>query len=201
MIDKIEFAKILGVLVDMFPRIKLEQRTVEAYHLILGDLNADLLKAATLEIGAQDRAFFPSAGELRTVAFELLDRQRGIPTAGEAWAEVLKRLNWYEPPTPEDFSHPAIYDALNGIGGNRYLAHTPEAMLYTARARFFETYQALLKREREDARMLPAVREVAALLARTAKQLKAGDDDCPHPCPGCEAILEAGDECPIKNDA
>jgi len=176
MTDIAEFGKILAVLENMFPRFELEPRTVEAYHLILGDLDADLLKAATLEIGAQDRAFFPSAGELRTVAFELLDRQRGIPTAGEAWAEVLKKLNWYEPPAPEDFSHPAIYDALNGIGGNRYLAHTPEDMLYTARARFFETYQALLKRQRENTRMLPAVREVAALLAKTAKRLEAGDD-------------------------
>lgn len=176
MIDIAEFGNILAVLENMYPRVKLELRTVEAYHLILGDLDADLLQAATLEIGAQDRAFFPSAGELRTVAFELLDRQRGIPTAGEAWAEVLETVNWYEPPALADFSHPAIYDALKGIGGNRYLAHTPEAMLFTARARFFETYKALLKREREDMRMLPTVREVAALLAKTAERLKAGDD-------------------------
>jgi len=30
--------------------------------------------------------------------------------------------------------------------------------------------------------------------------LEAGDDDCPHPCPGCEVILEAGRECPAIHD-
>ena len=51
-------------------------------------------------------------------------------------------------------------------------------MLFTARARFFETYKALLKRTREDTRMLPAVRGIAAqLMKETAERLKAGGDE------------------------
>lgn len=165
MIELTEFYKVMRLLDKAYPRFTLDEETIEVYYQVLGDLPQDLLKAAILEYISEDTPWCPSAGQVRARAFALIERREGIPAPGEAWAEVLAKLNYYQPPKCEDFSHPAIYDALVGIGGNRHLSHTPENMLFTSRARFFETYKALLKREREHLQMLPQVREAMERLS------------------------------------
>lgn len=156
-----EFVEILTVLACLYPRFDLTKETIKAYYAILQDIDTQLLKAATLQIGATSK-WFPSASEIREAAFELIETESGIPTPGEAWAEALQKVNIYTPP---EYSHPLIEQAVNSIGGNRVLGMTHEDMIAAARARFLEAYKTLLARERYQTRMLPEVRAVAKALS------------------------------------
>ncbi len=174
--DKVEFAKILATLAALYPRYELKKETIAAYHAILGDLSVDLLRAAALQIASRDSPWFPAAGELRAAAFRLLEREAGVPSAGEAWGEVCKRIgdtgSWGTP----EFTHPLIQEAIEGIGGWMDICRS-EGSRVADRARFLQVYGELAGREREAVAMLPEVRSAVAQLAAgwDAKRLGAGD--------------------------
>ena len=161
--NELEFGKALAVLEDAYPRYTLEPRVVRTYYAILGDLDSDLLKAATLQIASEARPFFPAPGEIRQCAFDLVDRQAGIPTAWDAWAEVSKRFGTHGHARLPEFSHPLIKSAVDGVGGWRELCMSTNAV--ADRARFAQAYETLAKRGRAQARMLPEVHEVVKRLA------------------------------------
>ena len=144
---------------------------VQAYHMILGDLDMDRLTGAATHVMAQG-TFFPSAGELRQAYFNLEERAAGVPTADEAWAEV-KRLfhrgySRYRPPTSETVSHPRVWKALEGIGGWRTFCNSDNDA--ADRARFLQAYETHTNRDRELSRMLPGVRQVIEELAGRYRQ-------------------------------
>jgi len=162
MIDYTEFAKVLGVLATLYPRFVIEDRTIAAYSAILGDLDAELLKAATLVCGSTG-TFFPAAAELRAAAFELIEHQSGLPTAPEAWAEVMNEVRRVGHTGLPRWSNPLIGRAVEAIGGWWQLCTSENNV--ADRARFFESYNVLLERERYDQRMVPKVRELVANVA------------------------------------
>lgn len=169
MIEREEFAKVMATMGAWFPRWVLSAESTEAYYAILSDLPPELLQAAALEWGSKDTPWPPSAGQLRAVAFDLLERREGIPTAGEAWAEVLKHINLYAPPSVSDFSNPLVHRALQAIGGNRAVCMAQEDVIGVTRAHFRKAYQALRARERDEQRMLPQVREIIRALPQTVQ--------------------------------
>ena len=182
MIDRVEFMKILATLAALYPRFKLEPETVEAYYAVLGDLDVNLLKAATLQIGSEPGPWFPSAGDLRARAFKLVEQEEGALTPGEAWAEAKKmvlRNHWpghdLAPKlTPDVFSDPLVYDALLAVGGPEVL-RLPAEVEHTTRARFMQSFQVLQQRRRTSTAMLPQVRKVVAVLSAGDKpELEAG---------------------------
>ena len=96
MASRTEIAKLISIIAAATPSFKLgrgvEAKTrltemIHAYHLLLGDLDADRLTEAAMHVISQG-TFFPSAGELRRAYFNLEERASGVPTADEAWAEV-----------------------------------------------------------------------------------------------------------------
>jgi len=150
-----------------------------AYHLILGDLDADLLLKAALGIVGTN-TFYPAAGELRRAYFDLLDQAAGIPDAFQAWAEVkaLSRRGYWSnrPPTVGSVSHPRVWAALDGIGGWRAFCTSTNDT--ADRARYIQAYQAYTKRDQYHERMLPGVMETAKrLVARQRKALTEGAPD------------------------
>lgn len=168
--------RIIGVLAQFYPAFARTQDAdawqalIAAYHLVLYDLEGDLLERAALDLGGRAR-FFPAAGELRQAALDLADLGQDIPTAQDAWAEVSKRLRrggfyvrdeWgaYQrrAPRAEDWSHPLIQRALDGVGGWQALKD-PQANAAADRARFFEAYNVYAARDRQDRGMLPCVRQ------------------------------------------
>jgi len=194
-------AQVLGVLANFFPAFSRQQSAdawtgmIAAYHLVLYDVPADLLERAALDLGAR-ATFFPSAGELRKAAFDLLDLGHDVPTAQDAWAEVSRRLRrgFYRldecgayqrrQPTAEDWSHPLIQRAIDGIGG--WLALTdPQALATADRARFIEAYNVYATRERQTRDMLPCVREAVA-------QIRASSQGQPLPLQQIVRRLTAG---------
>ena len=181
----VELAKILGTLLEDFPAMGRQMDTearlkmFRAYHLILGDLDADLLLKAALGL-VGTATFYPSAGELRRAYFDLVDSAAGIPDAYQAWAEVKalfrRGFSRMRPPTAESVSHPRVLDALEGIGGWRALCVSENDM--ADRARYVQAYEAYTKREQYTERMLPGVMETAKrLVARERKALTGGNDD------------------------
>jgi len=166
-----EVAKVMGVLAALYPRYTRTKATITAYHVVLGDIPADLLDRAALHVGSQN-TFFPAAAELRAAAFELMERAHGVPGAWEAWAEVCKSFGpcgrWRSP----QWTHPLIGQAVDAIGG--YIALCDSENATADRARFVQAYDALLARAQKDARMLPEVRQMVRHIASgEVKQLEA----------------------------
>ena len=182
-ISIVDLGKLLGTLLEEFPAFKRKMseddrvKMFRAYHLILGDLDADtLLKAALGVVGTA--TFYPSSGELRRAYFDLTDSAQGIPDAYQAWAEVKalfrRGYSMRRPPTDASVSHPRVLAALEGIGGWRYLCGSVNDM--ADRARYVEAYKTYTKRDQYKERMLPGTMEVARrLVARERKALTGGD--------------------------
>jgi len=175
MATKVEVTKILAGLVTLYPRHKLDEATYEAYYRILKDIPADLLDGAALQAGSTS-TFFPSASELRSAAFTLMEVAQGVPNAWDAWAEVCKSFGPYGRARIPQWSHPLIKRAIDAIGG--YIALCDSENAVADRARFVQAYEALLHRAQQDARMLPEVRMAVRRLADgmsggNAKQLSA----------------------------
>lgn len=179
----VELGNILGMLFTSYPAFAKKMSGQErkdmfrVYHLILGDLDADLLLKAALGLVGTN-TFYPAAGELRRAYFDLVDAANNIPDAYQAWAEVLalfrRGYSRMHPPTNESVTHPRVLAALEGIGGWRALCVSDNSV--ADRARYIQAYETYTKREQATARMLPGVMETArALVARQRKALTEGD--------------------------
>lgn len=180
--SKAEIAKLLAILAMAFPSFRERAETrwaemVNAYHLILGDLDADGLMKAAILLG-RTQTFFPSAGELARAYYGLRDLAKGVPTAQEAWYEV-KRLfrkgySRLKVPTVEDVSHPRIWKALEGIGGWLVLCNSENDV--ADRARYLQAYEVYTERDEQVERMHPDVRE---MIERLSEELKLGKGNVP----------------------
>ena len=173
----VQLSKILGTLFLSYPAFAKKMTAPEredmfrVYHLILGDLDANLLLKTALGLTGSN-TFYPSAGELRRAYFDLVDSAEGIPDAYQAWAEVkaLFRRGYsrMRPPTVESVTHPRVLAALEGIGGWRALCVSENDM--SDRARYIQAYETYTKRDQYETRMLPGVMETAKRLVSTQRR-------------------------------
>ena len=65
------------------------EKIVAQYEQDLGDLPGDILGAAVIHYRTGGNQFFPTSGQLREKATELLLLAMDVPTAAQAWAQVL----------------------------------------------------------------------------------------------------------------
>jgi len=174
MTDPVEFAKITAFLASLYPNFRLNRATNEAYYQILADVPAENLWAAVRHLGSQNREFPPSAGTIRQTAFDLAEMATGnTPTAIEAWGQVQQV--WGRPLESRiDYVHPLTQRAVEAMGGWTRLGQEPLEMAAATRARFAEVYGVLLKREQEDVRMLPEVRDMIRQIADGMRRLGNG---------------------------
>jgi len=152
--------------------------TYGAWQAILADIDDDLLGAAYAQYVAES-AYPPKPADIRKQAMRL--RQPDELTGVEAWGRVGAYIRKWpaggrligdthvDPPAlPE-----RVQRAVNAVGGLAYLRTSENTM--ADRARFCEVYDALSRREREHAQMLPEVRAVVERLqAGATAQLEAG---------------------------
>ena len=163
-----EVRELMLIVAAMFPNAPvLTAANYKAYHMILGDLDAGILKMAGMDL-ARKRTFLPTAGEWRKAAWALVEKANGIPSAHDAWAEVCKSFgsHGYYRGAPE-WSCALIGQAIAGIGG--YTALCVSENTVADRARFLQAYDSYLERERDDAAMLPEVRDVVRQLAEASR--------------------------------
>ena len=69
---------------------------VEAWSLMLGDLDPVLAKAAIIKV-CRESDFFPSVARIVAAAEELDPRNEKLPTAAEAWEEVERLISPFGP--------------------------------------------------------------------------------------------------------
>jgi hypothetical protein len=154
-----------------------------AWRPIFGDIEDDLLIAAAMtHIG--ESQWWPKAAELRGRAFALLGGD--ALSTGEAWALVCEYIRkvpaeghvfaggkrqWAKKLHEIDAR---VSKAVEAIGGLSYLRTSENVM--SDRARFCDAYEAMVKRQEAQARMLPEVRAVVERIA-AQRQLTAPE---PH---------------------
>ncbi len=169
--DASEFRRIWRALLGAYPEKDPPEETMELYIRCLADLPAQAVEAAVLAHVATSR-WFPTVAELREKAAELLPGGR-LPTATEAWAEVVKAFGAVGSYGVPAWSHPAIATTVEAMGW-RQLCLSEEGM--ADRAHFLRLYETYAKRVREDQVQLPEVaRLTRELAAAMAKPLSRGD--------------------------
>jgi hypothetical protein len=176
---KQEFAKILKALAALYPKYELHKETLSAYYAVLADIPPNLLKAATLQIGATSK-WFPAASELREAAFGLVDRANGKISAEEAWGQVIREMRntgLYREP---NFDDPMVYRAIEATGGWRVICVSPEDMLGATRSRFIQAFKRMRQDEQMGERMLTQVREVTRELSFEKTPMLGDGDGIQH---------------------
>jgi len=140
-----------------FPNWSPDPSTVAAYIEDLGDLDPDLLLAAARKCWSEaGRKFAPSTGEIRGGVQEILRRTNHVPSAYEAWQEVVTQISEnggdYGRPV---WSSPIVRRTVEALGWrNLRMSEEPTH----DRARFVMAYEQFAARALDDATMLPAVR-------------------------------------------
>ncbi len=132
--------------------------SVDVFYDLLKHLPIDTLKLAVRSCCAQPgRAFAPSPGEIIGMVTSLHIKASGVPSAGEAWEEVIRTITdaGCHNGTPE-FSHPLIKKAVQAIGFVN-IGMSEDTMV--ERAHFLKIYGQYLARASEDAAMLPEAAE------------------------------------------
>lgn len=141
---------------------------VPVWTMILEDIPAELLGIAAKEWCSKDDPFFPSVGQIRTGALDLIATDADRITAADAWDEICRAFRSVGHTRSPEWSHPDIGRAVQGVGGWRYLCTSDNPM--ADRARFMDTFKVYRRRAETDRRMLPATREFVA----QHRQIEAG---------------------------
>ena len=183
MASKQDVFEVLTILAAAYPRFVLAKETIHAYQMLLQDLDADELRAAAKDV-ATKRDFFPSVHELRGSVVEMRRRANRVPTAYEAWGQVLnagtgtkksvKEVEGGWAIVHEDFvfSHPLVEHVARLMGWPGSFPSVNNEM--ADRAHFVKAYERAMIDAMDDEITLPEVREF--IEARQQQQLEDGDD-------------------------
>jgi len=170
-----DIAWIVSVMSAAYPTWNPTELTNEVYFQSLHDLDPEELKMATMHcINEPGRKFAPSVGEIRGTVAELRAMTVNLPSAYEAWQEVITQLR----DNGGDFgkpvwSHPLVERAMKSIGWRELRLSENQT---ADRSRFIQCYEQLVDRVSREDIMLPEVRgyvEVnGARLLAPADQMK-----------------------------
>ncbi len=162
-----ETVEILTVLAAAWPKFTLKKETITAYYMMLKDIDADALRAATLRC-ANSGDFFPSVHELRRAVAENMREAAHIPSAYEAWEEVTSRPKdgltkrvveedgqWIIYKTTIPWSHPIVEKVAYQMGWPSFPVSDE---IGVDRAHFLRAYEYALDAAMRDSVQLPEVR-------------------------------------------
>jgi len=151
---EIDLLKIIGMMVAAYPNTQITDATREVYVKMLSDIPLGVLEPAIQQAMAESE-FLPTIARIREKALAL--SQPGHVSALEAWGVVKKamqQVGFYRTP---QFDDPLIAKAVDCIGWQTLCSSENQA---ADRAHFSKVYDSLVKRELEDARMMPEVRQI-----------------------------------------
>ncbi len=154
--------KVIIMLAAAYPRMQIPKESAKVYHELLHDIDDGLLVMAAKQHAANSK-WFPSVAELRGVALDMQARASGIPSAAEAWGEVMQQIRahgYYGQPV---FSHKLVRQSIDGLGGWKTLCAGDN--LIADRAHFLRIYESLSKRQQDTAALLPEVYDAIQALA------------------------------------
>jgi hypothetical protein len=141
--------------------------TADAYVEDILDLDFEPAALAVKTL-RQTSKFLPSIAEIRQAAAEI--HAGHLPDEDEAWAEVMANIRhhgWTGTPT---WTHPAIHATVKAMGWRDLCASTNQV---ADRAHFLSLYRTQRARLERDRQIDPAIREMAALIANSMRELDA----------------------------
>ena len=160
-----EVAKILTAFKVHWPNMaEPNDDTFTAFHDVLQDIDFETLNIAAKKVISEPRPFAPSAGEWRAVAFALMRPE--VPPALEAWGLLKKAVRDFDSSGAAglewlDYKNSLAGKATRALGWyDFWMSDVADEMSW--RARFIECYNEYAKRETENSRDLPAVKDFRA---------------------------------------
>ena len=134
---------------DAYPNNKVSSDTLKIYAKALCFLSLTELHTAMISI-LQNSKLFPTISEILTEVENIENHIKGVsvPTAGEAWQEVMANANKYHIYERWYYSSPLIKRAAEYFG-TKELCTLPEKDVSIARAQFMRIYENLLSREKQ----------------------------------------------------
>jgi hypothetical protein len=150
-----EISKIVLMLVLAYPRQAVSKQTIGLYEKFLADIDQDMLEQAAKSHIATSQ-WFPTIAELRSAVTQIVSAAAKLPSAAEAWGEVVEQMKLtgsYKRPT---FSSPVIARLVDSFGWQE-LCMSENAI--SDRARFIDAYDVMVKREQHTMTLLPETRE------------------------------------------
>jgi hypothetical protein len=158
-----EVSQVLLKLAAAIPHApQLTEEHYRLFHRYLKDLDPSLLDLAC-DVLIVKAKFFPSVGTLRAAVVDLLIQAEGIPSAGDAWGEVVRSIATYgQYRGSPAWSHPMIGRALQAIGGYANVCRSTNSA--ADRSQFRHAYESLLKEYRDELNMPLALQERVRVL-------------------------------------
>ena len=118
---------------------------VAAWSLMLSDLDPVIAKAAVIKV-CRESDFFPSVARIVEAARQLDPRTAKLPTAAEAWEEVVKLIIQFGPYRAPKYSCDTVKRAVRAIGWQQLCTgDNPEA----DRAHFLRLYESMRSKHKE----------------------------------------------------
>ena len=138
--------------------------TAAMWQKLLADIPYELAEQAVTKVLLTAK-FWPTISEIREAADSLRPASDGPPPADSAWEEVCRSLDPYKVP---NWSHPAIGQAVKGLGGIRRLCESENTAV--DRAHFIKIYEAIMSRAKNEI----VNHKVLALVSGTTNLLAGG---------------------------
>ena len=156
MADHKTIARIVAEISAAYPNWNVTEYTIEVYYQDLKDIPDDELMVAAQHCRTENgRRFAPSVGEIRGAVAELRGISSNIPTAFEAWGEVLEQFKYTGYYNEPKFSHPIIAETVRLMGWKELCVSENQI---ADRARFVQCFDQLVARAERDEMILPDVR-------------------------------------------
>ena len=141
-----EAASLVGLAAAALPNIQDKDLTPTAkfWAVVMPDIDYKIGQAAIIRIMREKKyATLPLPAEIIEVARELRKSPNSPPCAIEAWEEVRKKIDLYN---PTRWSHPAIEFAVRRIGVRNICGSD-----FNISKRFMDTYDQIIRRRILDA--------------------------------------------------
>lgn len=152
--QEIEITKMIGVMAAAYPNTQVSDATVKVYVSMLRDVPLEYLTPAIQQSMAESE-FIPSIARIREKALAIIRPQH--PSSLEAWGVVkqaMREVGFYRSPV---FDDPLIAKAVECMEWQTLCSSENEP---ADRAHFSKVFESLVRREEDDARMVPEVRQI-----------------------------------------
>lgn len=164
-----EIVKLLRQYLSAFPNAAMQDSAWAIYARALSPLSLEEINAAMLKL-LRTFKFWPSVAEIFEAAKSVRETAAGsgLPTAAEAWEEVMRLARAHGLYRKWEYSCPEVKAALQAFGKEE-LCLTETAQANTSRAQFMRMYAEICRRrqdERENEAVLSALPKARERLAR-----------------------------------
>lgn len=169
-----EKLKVLMAYEKVYPSGKMSVEKRIMYLTLLTDILPEELTLAMQKL-VRTQTFYPAVAEIVQAVESIRDTvnpEEHVPTAEEAWFEVMSEVRKCYPYAKPCFSTAEIAQTVHYIGWT-VLAETPASSLSIVRAHFRDTYNNMLKRKKGEeeniALLLAMPKEMAVRIAHHKK--------------------------------